>query len=117
MMKTKTLFSKVVGVTFEGRQKILAQMQGFEIIQLRPEPDNKYDGNAIAVWVAFPPEAQMEPAHIGYIPKELASEIAPHMDGEFFIGEVDHMIGGFQTREGENASLGCVICVEIPDDE
>lgn len=116
-MNTQTLYSKVAGVTFEGRQQIIEEMIGDEIIQLRPEPDNKYDGNAIAVWVAFPPESGHEAAQIGYLPKEIAAQVAPHMDGENFIGEVDEISGGFLKYDGSMASYGVVIRVELPNED
>ncbi len=116
-MNTQTLLSKVVGVTFEGRQEIIGMMHGSEVIQLRPEPSNQYDGNAIAVWVAFPPEARMEAAQIGYLPKEIATQVAPHMEGEYFIGEVDEINGGFLKHDGTQASMGVIIRVELPNDD
>lgn len=113
-METKTLYSKVAGVTFENRQAAIATMHGNEVIQLRPEPDNKYDENAIAVWVAFPPESGWNARQIGYLPKEIAAQVAPHMDGEYFIGEVDEITGGFLKRDGSMASYGVNIRVELP---
>lgn len=115
MMKMKALYSKVVGVTAEGRQDVLEMMNGDEVVQLRPEPQNKYDENAIAVWVAFPPEAGVVAMQIRYLPKEIAAQCALHMDGEFFIGEVEKITGGFTKHDGTQASLGCEIRVEIPD--
>jgi len=116
-VKTQTLFSKVAGVTFEGRQEILEMMHGTEVVQLRPEPENQYDGNAIAVWVAFPPESQMQPAQIGYLPRDIAAQVAPHMDGEYFIGQIEEINGGFIKRDGTTASLGCIVKVELPVNE
>lgn len=113
-METQTLLSKVVGVTFEGRQEIIELMSITDLIQLRPEPQNQYDENAIAVWVAFPPESGMENAQIGYLPKEIAAQVAPHMDGEYFIGTVDEINGGFLKWDGSNASYGVIVRVELP---
>lgn len=114
-MQTQTLLSKVAGVTFEGRQEIIDTMHGTEIIQLRPEPQNKYDENAIAVWVAFPPESGMEAAQVGYLPKEVAAKVAPHMDGEYFVGYVDEITGGFLKYDGSVASYGLIVRVELPN--
>ena len=114
-MNTRILLSKVAGVTFEGRQDIIDQMTLTDLIQLRPEPQNKYDPNAIAVWVAFPPESGRENAQIGYLPKEIAAEVAPLMDGEFFIGSVDEINGGFLKWDGSQASYGVIVRVELPN--
>lgn len=115
MMETKFLLSKVAGVTFEGRQEVIERMHGNEVVQLRPEPQNKYDANAIAVWVAFPPESGMEAAQIGYLPKEIAAQVVPHMDGENFIGEIDEITGGFFKYDGSQASYGVIVRVELPN--
>lgn len=113
-MNTKNLMSKVAGVTFEGRQEIIRTMIGDETIQLRPEPENKYDPNAIAVWVAFPNEARMPVSQIGYLPREIAEQIAPHLDGESVIGHITEISGGFTKYDGSQASYGVVISVEYP---
>lgn len=41
--------SKIVGVTFEGRQDVINQMFGNEQLRFRREPENEYDSNAVAV--------------------------------------------------------------------
>jgi len=115
VMETKILLSKVAGVTFEGRQDVIEAMHGNEAVQLRPEPQNQYDANAIAVWVAFPPESGMEAAHIGYLPKEIAAQVAPHMDGESLMGWVDEITGGFRKWDGSIASYGVIVRVELPN--
>lgn len=110
-MPTRTLNIKVAGVTFEGRQLIIAELSGNEPCKIVPEPENKYDRNALAVYVAH----KSGVFHVGYIPKEYAAEIAPHLEGESVVGAVSEVTGGFETRSGETASLGLRICVEIPD--
>jgi hypothetical protein len=42
-------------------------------LELRREPDNPHDANAIAVHAAG--------AHLGFVPRELAEELAPALDG------------------------------------
>lgn len=113
-MKTKVLVSKVAGVTFEGRQEYIGLMVGNEVAMLKPEPDNKYDPNAIAVWVALPPYVEPNPAKIGYIPREIAAEIAPFLDGENLICSVREIVGGFTRYDGEIATLGVVLEIEYP---
>ncbi len=68
----------VVGVTFEGRQGILAELhteqEGGSWIagQLQREPENRFDPNAVAVYAGG--------RHIGFIPKALAAKLAVQMD-------------------------------------
>ncbi len=41
--------SKIVGVTFEGRQEVIARLKGDEQLRFRREPENEYDPNAVAI--------------------------------------------------------------------
>jgi hypothetical protein len=69
----------VVGVTFEGRQDLLAKLhsiqeKGDTVLtgQLKREAENPYDPNAVAVEVVT--------SQIGYIPKALAAKLAARID-------------------------------------
>lgn len=111
----KTLYTKVAGVTFNGRQEMIERLHGTELCRLEPEPENLYDPNAIAVKIAMPPEAGGDILHVGYIPKELAAEIAPHLEGENLICEINEITGGFVKGNGDTASYGLWLKVEIPN--
>lgn len=73
--------SKVVGVTFEGRQEILARIYvteepsslGKHIYKatLVREPHNTYDPNAVAVWC--------DGEQIGYLPGDVAKGVSFQM--------------------------------------
>lgn len=72
----------VAGVTFEGRQELLAELHkaqeagaGIATFLVR-EPDNKYDANAIQVLA----EGNDGPKHVGYVPRHLAAKLAPLLD-------------------------------------
>ena len=106
----KVLNTKIAGVTFEGRQSLIAQLTGREPCRLEPEPTNPYDSNAIAVKVAHGADIW----HIGYIPREIAAEIAPHIDGESLMCEIAEITGGFETRDGDTAALGVRLRIELP---
>lgn len=116
-MNTRAIVSNVAGVTFEGRQDIIEMMIGDEIIRLQPEPENQYDPNAIAVMVAFPPEARMPVSKVGYIPRNQAADYAPLMEGEPMQGRVREITGGFMKRDGTQASYGLIIEFEVPTGE
>lgn len=111
-MNTKTLFAKVVGVTYENRQSIIATLTGKEPCRLVPEPENKFDPNAIAVHVATKDGVK----HIGFIKKELAATVAPLMEGEPLMCKISGITGGFDTPEGK-AALGVTLAIEIPSDD
>lgn len=107
----KSMYIKVAGVTFEGRQLVLAEMAAGAPVMLKPEPENPFDENAIAIWVADKKAA----LQIGYVPRDLAAIIAPFIEGESMYGKVHEMTGGFEKWDGSRASLGCVVRVELPD--
>lgn len=107
----KTYYAKVVGVTYENRQAIIATLKGNEPCRLVPEPSNPYDVNAIAVQVAKDGTIH----HIGYIKKELAAQIAPYMEEEPLMCKIDEINGGFETSDGEIANYGVVLHIEVPE--
>lgn len=113
-MNENRIMCKVAGVTFEGRQEIIGMMHGNEIVMLIPEPENKFDPNAIAVWVAFPPESGHEKAQIGYLPREFAALVAPMIEGERIQCKVDEISGGFEMWNGDHANYGVVLDIELP---
>lgn len=80
-------YSKLVGVTFEGRQGIIAELTGNEPARFRREPENEYDPNAVAVDVLFSETTQGQGDNvdiyqdsrwvpIGYIARDKNSELA-----------------------------------------
>ncbi len=68
--------SKLVGVTFEGRQAVISTLKGDEPLRVRREADNEYDPNAVAVDVKVGEEL----LPIGYIAKDKNLEIAKSLD-------------------------------------
>ena len=68
--------SKLVGVTFEGRQAVISTLKGNEPLRVRREADNEYDPNAVAVDVQIGEEL----LPIGYIAKDKNLEIAKSLD-------------------------------------
>lgn len=111
-MTNRILNTRVAGVTYEERQNLIGQLTGNEPCRLIPEPTNPYDKNAIAVHVAYGATTW----HIGYIPKEIAAEIAPHLEGEAIMCKIAEITGGFELSNGEGfAALGVRLRIELPD--
>lgn len=105
------MYTKVVGVTHSNddgssRQKILKRMketaQKGDRIELRREPDNPHDKNAIAVY-------NKDGEQLGYVNRETAKEFAAYMDeNDDITADLDKIIGG----EGLH-SYGCIIDLAI----
>jgi single-stranded-DNA-specific exonuclease len=87
--------TKVVGVTFEGRQDLIAGLVPGQELELVREPANAHDPNAIAVHYGR--------LHIGYVKKAIAARIAPNIDaGDRYRAEVKHLTGGGAKSSGVN---------------
>lgn len=74
------IYCKLQGLkyTIGPAQDTLRNLQRDDRLDLEREPDNPHDSNAIKVKRAI--------YHLGYIPKEVAKELAPRMDeGDCFI--------------------------------
>ncbi|MFW5962007.1 MAG: single-stranded-DNA-specific exonuclease RecJ [bacterium] len=103
--------SKVVGVTFEDRQELIANLEQNDEIWLEREPDNKFDCNAIKVCANV--------GQIGYIKGDIAQRLSPLIDKgieyEVFISEIT---GGESDEKKENLGVNIVIAkegVEVED--
>lgn len=94
--------SKLVGVTFEGRQAVISTLKGNEPLRVRREADNEYDPNAVAVDVKIGEE--MLP--IGYIAKDKNLEIAKSMDAGIPVEiKLASLTGGDGKSFGVNIEL------------
>ena len=123
-MNTRTIVSKVAGVTYpepttgEDRQSIIALLTGDEPTRIVPEPTNAYDPNALAVHVATSAGIR----HVGFVPRDLAKQIAPHLEGEAVMVRIVEITGGFSLEpyggdDGDVAAYGLRISIEVPDDQ
>lgn len=108
--------SKLVGVTFEGRQDIIAQLEGDEELRFRREPDNEYDKNAVAVdvlcgggtvlddEVAIDVEDEWQP--IGYIARDKNEELAEVLSaGKHATISLSDITGGDGKSYGVNVYI------------
>ena len=97
--------TKVVGVTFEGRQMVVAQLRAGEGVLLRREPFNPYDSNAISV-------EREAGEQIGYIDKCLAAKVAPEFDknGDSVHAIVKEITGGYDAY----SNRGVIIEFTVP---
>lgn len=104
--------SKLVGVTFEGRQAVISTLNGDEPLRVRREPDNEYDPNAVAVDVEvytgdIPNQSTLcEWIPIGYIAKDKNLEIAKSLDSGIPVDiKMASLSGGGGKSFGVNVEL------------
>ena len=90
-----SFFTKVVGVSFEGRQSIVAGLRGDEPVELVRRPDNAHDPLAI--------EVRFGALQLGYLRREIAKRLSPKIDaGERYVANVSGVTGG---RNGKNVGV------------
>jgi single-stranded-DNA-specific exonuclease len=88
-------FTKVVGVTFEGRQDVIGGLTPGAPVELRRQPDNPHDANAIGVFFGA--------LHVGYLRREIARRLAPKLDGgERYRAQIASVTGGGARSLGVN---------------
>lgn len=86
--------TKLAGVSFEGRQDVIAGLRDGAELRVTRQPDNPYDANAVAVHYG-----QLQ---LGFINKGIAAHIAPLMDGgASYRAHVASLTGGTSTSSGQ----------------
>ncbi len=91
--------TKVVGVTFEGRQETLAWVRAGEALQLVREPRNPRDPHAIKVCLG-------DGRQIGFLRAALAARLAPAMDaGARYTAAATALTGGGDRAWGLNIQV------------
>ncbi len=121
MPKAKNLnsyHSKIVGVTFEGRQDVIRCLDGDEELRFRREPENEYDPNAVAVDVLMDELVDGEEAQvwkpIGYIARDKNRELAQLLtDGKEAHIRISDITGGEWNQKKEKYnSFGVNVYIE-----
>ncbi len=89
-------YTKVAGVTFEGRQDVVRTLRPSDPLRLRREPENLHDPHAVKVMTA-------SDIQIGYLSARVASRLAPSMDtGTRYAATVTQITGGGERSLGVN---------------
>jgi HIRAN domain len=63
----------IAGIMYDGRHVIVPRLTLREQVRLRRQPDNAFDSRAVRV-------ERLTGEHLGFVPREFAAQIAPHMD-------------------------------------
>jgi single-stranded-DNA-specific exonuclease len=96
--------TKVVGVTFDGRQDLVATLGCGDALRVEREPRNTHDPNAVAVLTA-------DGRRLGYLKRLVAAALAPQMDrGAAYTACVENVTG---SPDDEGRSLGVNILVAL----
>lgn len=88
-------FTKIVGVSFEGRQAIVGGLRAGDELDLVREPQNPYDACAVAV--------RFGALALGYLRRDIVRHLAPHIDeGRRYRARVASLTGGGEKNLGVN---------------
>ncbi|MCL4079192.1 single-stranded-DNA-specific exonuclease RecJ [Coriobacteriia bacterium Es71-Z0120] len=98
--------TKLVGVTFEGRQEAVARLVPGTPLRIVREPDNPHDGSACAL---HDPSG----THVGYFNRRLAAALAPHIDA----GAVYEVVVSEVTGDATRGAFGVNVLVRRADDD
>ncbi|MBV9232858.1 MAG: DEAD/DEAH box helicase [Candidatus Eremiobacteraeota bacterium] len=99
--------TKIAGVSFEGRQDTIAGLRAGAALDLRRQPENPHDANAIAVHYGN--------LHLGFLNRQLAAHLAPVMDaGTRYRAQIASLTGSSapQVPAGERRHRGVNILLE-----
>ena len=98
--EAESFHTKLAGVSFEGRQQIVARLAPGVPLRLVRQPENEFDANACALYDPFGDQ-------VGFFNRRLAAVLAPVVDaGVEYDVEVTDVTGG-----EEGASLGVNVLV------
>lgn len=111
IVKSRKLQTKVAGVTFEGRQNILALLATYPVnlirVELYREPQNPYDKNAVAVVATVSGRFK---AKLGYLPASVASVVSAVLDKGLAVhAEQLRIVGGCDTFQNYGARITVAI--------
>lgn len=97
--------TKVVGVSFEGRQDTIAGLREGAVLQLVREPEHEKDPNALAIFYGG--------LHLGYVRAAIAKHLAPLIDaGARYRAKVENLTGGPSKGPGQAKHRGVNILIE-----
>lgn len=103
--KGRIVSTRVVGVSFNNRQEVIARLQMGDRVWLEREPDNPHDQNAIKV-------SRSNGEQFGFLNRHLAASLAPFFDAYSYPvkGKVRFLTGS----EFDGYNLGVVIAFKLP---
>ena len=88
--------SKVAGVTFEGRQEVIAKhCRTGKRLDVRPEPSNPSSENALGLWVRGKRPFHQSWHKVGFVPQQLADRLRKQLErGCSLTARITDVVGG-----------------------
>ena len=100
-------YTKARGVTFDGRQRLLAKLQDVEAqritLRLKRDTTNRYDPNAVKVIATVDGIRQ---ACVGFLSRDMACGVSEKLlAGKRYVAFYEGVTGGIDRRYGINLSV------------
>ncbi len=97
--EAESFVTKVMGVSFEGRQEVVGKLVRDEALVVARQPSNPSDPNAIAL-------ARGTGEQVGFLRRQIAEALAPVMDaGTRYVAHVLEVTGGGERTMGVNVRV------------
>ena len=105
-VSTRSIQTRVVGVSFEGRQAVVAQLDVGEECLLIRDPHNPYDRNAVKI-------VRQNGQQFGFLDRDLAAMVAAKLDhyGRPVKAIVTSLTGGYYV----DSNLGVIVQFDLPE--
>ena len=94
-------YLKVAGVTFEGRQRVIAGLKQGQALKFVPDPSNPYDSSAVKIVTA-------DGTEVGFVSRDRNSQIFDNLmnnRGEYQVSVSSITGGGFDSNYGCNIKV------------
>lgn len=73
-MKSREFY--VAGVQFHNSSQVINDLKVGDILELNPDPENKFDSNAVEIIYGFETSESLENVMLGFVPKKFSAEIS-----------------------------------------
>ena len=102
----RTIVTRIVGVSYEGRQQVVSLLRVGETVFLVRDENNIYDRNAIRV-------IRGDQSQLGYVNRYIAARLAPVLDQHEGVSraQVAALTGGYDSF----SFRGALIRFELPE--
>ena len=87
----------IVGMNHQGTEAVVAELKAGAAVTLVREPDNKFDKNAVAVWI--------DGRRVGYVPKATNRGLAAMIDAKGHKWTAPAPVLGLDEKPPESATL------------
>lgn len=115
----RRIVARITGVTFDGRQEVLARVEKNTPLRLERDRRNEYDFYAVGVWAFLPlykdfTEELEGWQQVGFIPKNMSKLISRSLDNGVVLECSVHKVSGGMVSEfsGEQFNYGLEVVLQ-----